>query len=116
MGPKPNKCSCTVHENIVEEEGASTFQVFNLKTGKKVPKYVLDAIVKDGCISPRATYLCSLCMKHFQGKAEPVVKKCKNEDSLVDKVCNALRCDELSAEEVEKLSGHLGNYIARHEK
>ncbi len=56
------RCGCKVHDDVVGRNEGKTFAL-NKLTSRKYPQNIIDQLVQCGVLSPRGTYLCSLCVE-----------------------------------------------------
>lgn len=69
-----SKCGCSIHNQLTSSVSAKDIHTFKLSSRKFV-KSIIESLVRDGLLSKRATYLCTVCAEHVS--CEPDRKKPK---------------------------------------
>ena len=65
MPPKlPKSCSCKKHNGFVHD--GETFTVYNISSSKKFKKVFLNVSYDHDLLTPRSTYLCTVCADTIQ--------------------------------------------------
>lgn len=69
-GIKKNKlqfkkvCKCIMHENVPRRDEI-TFNLINLKKGKKLNQRTYENLIEEGWLTRRSTFICTYCIRYF---------------------------------------------------
>ncbi len=108
------RCGCIKHRDFQEAHLDVRIHMYKLSS-RKVPKNIITKMVAKGFISPRSTYLCSLCPTLFEEVTMSSSPKKKKSKTTIDvsRVVTAIQNDELTINDQMRIEQALGTAFSK---
>ncbi len=104
-----SKCGCVKHGEVCQSYPQMKLSYSKLKS-RVHPKKIIDELIAQELISPRATFICSLCAKYALEEGPPT-KRSKVEDQKLyspEQFIQHIENNEFSADVLSKVAHALG--------